>query len=118
MSVLVKDMKMPTSCYACDFFAQTAYCNEEDEMDTLSYCKRTRKKTWECVNGYLPNCPLVPVPPHGDLIDRDALRDNNCDVFEINGADGTILAMDVSIIDDAPTIIPAEEGELNDGLLE
>lgn len=51
----------------------------------------------------------VNVPPHGDLIDRDALRDNNCDVFEINGADGTILAMDVSIIDDAPAIIPASE---------
>ena len=53
----------------------------------------------------------APVPPHGDLIDRDALRDTNCDVFEINGADGTILAMDISIIDSAPTIIPAEEGE-------
>ena len=52
---------------------------------------------------------IVPVPPHGDLIDRDALRDNNCDAFEINGVDGTILAMDVSIIDDAPTIIPASE---------
>lgn len=51
----------------------------------------------------------VPVPPHGDLIDRDALRDNNCDAFEINGADKTILAMDVSIIDDAPAIIPASE---------
>jgi hypothetical protein len=51
----------------------------------------------------------IPVPPHGDLIDRDALRDNNCDAFEINGADETILAMDVSIIDDAPAIIPASE---------
>ena len=53
----------------------------------------------------------IPVPPHGDLIDRDALRDNNCDAFEIKGADGTILTMDVSIIDDAPTIIPATEEE-------
>ena len=27
------------------------------------------------MNGYLPNCPLVPVPPHGDLIDMNAKID-------------------------------------------
>lgn len=53
----------------------------------------------------------VPVPPHGDLIDRDELRDNNNELFEINGEDGTILAMDVSMIDNAPTIIPADKEE-------
>lgn len=53
----------------------------------------------------------IPVQSHGRLGDLDALRDSNYDVFEIDGADGTILAMDVKLIDDAPTIIPAEEGE-------
>ena len=65
-------------------------------------CRVTEQKAFEVG-------VAIPVPPHGDLIDRDALRDNNCDAFEINGEDGTILTMDVSIIDDAPAIIPASE---------
>lgn len=61
MGVYIKGMEMPKSCYACVFFAQTNYLNEEDEVDTLSYCKRTGEETWESVNGYLPNCPLIPI---------------------------------------------------------
>lgn len=51
----------------------------------------------------------IEIPPHGRLIDADALRDNNSSVIEINSPDGTILAIDVAIIDDAPTVIPAED---------
>ena len=62
---------------------------------------------------FIEQLTAVPVQePHGDLIDRDALRDNNSSVIEINRPDGTILAIDVAIIDAAPTVIPAsEEGE-------
>lgn len=75
MSILIKGMEMPTSCYACMFFAQTDFWNKEDEADILSHCKRTGEKTWESVNGYLPNCPLVPIPPHGRLIEEvDAIE--------------------------------------------
>lgn len=61
MGLYIKGMEMPKSCYACTFFAQIDCWNKEDETDTVSYCKRTGEKTWESVNGYLPNCPLVPV---------------------------------------------------------
>jgi len=99
MSVIVKGMDMPLQCQRCPL--------SDDES---RYCKAANK--YIPMLGHPKFCPLVEVPtPHGDLIDRDALRDNNCDAFEIKGADGTILAMDVSIIDDAPIIIPAEEGE-------
>ena len=102
MSVLVKGMDMPRHCGECG-------------IDWCYICRRAETP----IETRPSDCPLVEVPtPHGDLIDRDSLRDNNCDAFEIKGADGTILAMDVSIIDDAPTIIPAdmptyeeEEGE-------
>lgn len=73
MGVYIKGMEMPKSCYACMFFGQTDYWNKEDEADILSHCKRTGEKTWESVNGYLPNCPLVPIPSHGRCIDADAL---------------------------------------------
>ena len=102
MGVYIKGMEMPTSCYACMFFAQTNYWNKEDEADILPHCKRTGEKTWESVNGYLPNCPLVPVPPHGRLIDADALvRDNG--IKEIPEY--------YEVVRDAPTIIEAEEEE-------
>jgi len=102
MSVIVKGMDMPENCQECEclnvehFFCQVSGRAPKDENMVK------RRPEW---------CQLIEVPPHGDLIDRDALRDNNCDAFEIKGADGTILAMDVSIIDDAPTIIPASEEE-------
>ena len=106
-------LNMPKDCPMCPFA-------HYDRFDTFTGCDITRGKRWAvkkdkeyAESSTRPNwCPLIEVTePHGRLIDADALRDNNCDAFEINGADGTILAMDVSIIDDAPTIIPAEEGE-------
>ena len=107
MSILVKGMEMPESCYYCPF-ADGVW--QKDKRCLINGEEMPRDGR-DVQQNHI-NCPLVEVPtPHGDLIDRDALRDNNCDVFEINGADGTILAMDVSIIDDAPIIIPAEEGE-------
>lgn len=73
MSVLINGMQMPKCCYGCPFFKQVDYWNKSGEIDVLSKCKRTGEFTWESANGYLPNCPLVPIPPHGDLIDRDAM---------------------------------------------
>ena len=110
MGVYIKDMKMPTSCYACMFFAQTDYWNKEDEADILSRCKRTGEKTWESVNGYLPNCPLVPVPPHGRLIDADALIVDLMD-RGIEGIQTDDWHEIQQAIADAPTIIPTEDGE-------
>lgn len=49
--------------------------------------------------------PLVPVPPHGDLIDRDALMDSDGDLWDgMWGWSGVQIA-------NAPTIIEAEEGK-------
>ena len=100
MGVYIKNMEMPKSCYACMFFARIDYWNEEDKADTLYRCKRTGEKTWESVNGYLPNCPLVPIPPHGALMDRD-------DFF----ATCPELVDGYKRITDDLVVIPAEEGE-------
>ena len=50
----------------------------------------------------LKNCPLVPIPPHGRLIDADALGEfpynmDFCDGYEAD-----------EWVRNAPTIIPAE----------
>lgn len=117
MSILIRGMEMPKNCYACIFFAQTDYWNKEDEADILSHCKRTGEKTWESVNGYLPNCPLVPVKaPHGRLIDADAnlavmMRVLDAPYTSHGTIDTAMLKACIKMFEEAPTIIPAEEGE-------
>lgn len=83
MSILIKGMEMPTSCGNCFF-------------DT--HCDNWRLRNW----GAPPpdDCPLVPVPPHGRLIDADAL----CEGRVSN--DNVVICAKA-----APTIIQAEEGE-------
>ena len=69
------------------------------------------------------NCPLVEIPPHGRLIDADALHKlfedqwHYLQVLDWN-ENPTAEAMQSGINwcintmhDDAPTIIPAEDGE-------
>ena len=86
MSVLIKGMEMPTCCAGC--------CLDR-------FCKH-----WDIVPYRHEDCPLVPVPKHGRLIDEK----------DIVPKDGYIIAdgmacIPVKDIINAPTIIPAEEGE-------
>lgn len=49
--IYIKDMSKPQNCHKCPFLYVTSVCDGSKE------------------------CPLIPVPDHGDLIDRDALLD-------------------------------------------
>ena len=51
---------------------------------------------------------LVPVPPHGRLIDADAIR---ADIDEKRPGRSYEDAWTLTVIDAAPTIIPAEEAD-------
>lgn len=60
MSILIKGMKMPKSCIECMFYR--AYSLNYD------YCCISSATPKE----YVPaDCPLVDLPDHGDLIDRE-----------------------------------------------
>lgn len=107
MSILIKGMKMPKNCLKCPF------CLFSDG-------------NWKClVDGSHADfggtcrpslCPLVRVPAHGDLIDRDVLLDEQvpATLFPC-GLDGKLEvqtnAVAVGDVMYAPTIIPADEGE-------
>lgn len=55
------------------------------------------------------DCPLVEVPPHGDLIDRDSLaKQTKIDICK-TGDDYDDMW---KAIYDAPTVIPASKGEI------
>ena len=90
MGVYIKGMKMPASCYDCNCFIR--------DSDGSDYCCLLMIDI-ENNNKRDDDCPLIPVPPHGDLIDRDAL------------CEGRVSNDNVSICAKAaPVIIPAEEG--------
>ena len=104
MSVLIKGMKMPRYCAECDAV------NDEEIL-----CPFTND---DCENYFgvrNRNCPLSPVPPHGRLIDADAFLST---IRPICDADAnavctfeTVKRLMIEHISEAPTIIPAEEGQ-------
>ncbi len=99
MGVYIKGIKMPTNCESCP-------CKTTEAFGGLG-CQAT---------GYIPlrkadqerpdNCPLIYVPPHGQLKDADALL-KKCE-FICTDDDVDVRAVRYSIIDAAPIIIPAE----------
>ena len=101
MSILITGMEMPTSCGDCKAFVR--YRQWAGDVGDC-FCGITKNDA----NAKEKNadCPLIPVPHHGDLIDRDALEP-----YILNEHYGFRLVYDEVDVAHAPTIIPAEEGE-------
>lgn len=100
MSVLINGMEMPKGC---------AFCKISRRNGKRMICPFIWQREWDIhdpmsADHRLDGCPLIPVPEHGRLIDADALL-QECQRDE---AYGYLSAFE---IDNAPTIIPAEEGE-------
>ena len=89
------DMEMPTRCGRCDMRIPVY---DDGIFDHYECC--ITAAIIDNLGEKMEDCPIVPVPPHGDLIDRDAL------IME-RGID-TYAA--VFTIATAPTIIPASGG--------
>lgn len=101
MSILIKGLIMPSCCDGCTFsdwsnLHQTASCKLHDYDPCFSDYSR------EYTDKRADFCPLVEIPePHGDLIDRDALR-----IAELD----TLIMIRYKLAY-APTIIEAEGSE-------
>lgn len=111
MSVLIKGMEMPKSCGQCRFFVWSRGVGQHCAVDD----RITFHATIDGLDvGYERNgdCPLVPVPPHGRLIDADALAEKHRELaYELRGANYDFHMTACSWVNNASTIIPAEEGE-------
>jgi hypothetical protein len=120
MSILIKGMKMPKTCRECPL---------EQPYDGYN-CAITGKSYSWALSDRPSDCPLVPVPPHGDLIDRNKLYEKTAEweaqalhMVEVTMHDedttewrkwSTALTERSAFkfdVADAPTIIEAEEGE-------
>lgn len=98
MSVLIKGIKIPMSCYDCFL------CDDE----CFGSYKCSQVKEWGSAESRAPDCPIVEIPPHGRCIDADALAISTA--VPLNGKPYRYVHIDN--IKGAPTIIPAsEEGE-------
>ena len=72
MSILIKGMEMPTSCRACHLKMNCDDC-EGRECVCVPLHQKIGYLDDLLVDKCRDDCPLIEVPPHGDLIDRDAL---------------------------------------------
>ena len=106
MSVYIKGMEMPTKCCECLLAklsptGESLICNYM--LSRVSWDERPF------------DCPLVPVPPHGRLIDESKVLDIVSEWCpDDDGSVGKVgdLREMLDEIEALPPIIPAEEGEI------
>lgn len=67
MSVLIDGMEMPSTCEECNL---ESFCGKWIEARKM--CEEWKPEVKATIRH--PDCPLLPVPPHGRLIDADALE--------------------------------------------
>ena len=107
--IYIKGMELPKSCFYCPMRLKV----DPDNIKCLAtgdVFEETFTATIEMRNG--GKCPLVPVPPHGDLIDRNALLADTTDMLHSMMVFGGARVYTSDAIKNAPTIIPADkEGE-------
>ena len=104
MSVYIKGLEMPKSCFVCQFRIGR-FCPFIDGW-------KNNVEKYEADNRH-PFCPLTPVPDHGRLIDADALMKK---AFRYPHKDGiTPMYVFANDVYNAPTIIPADHADKEDG---
>lgn len=100
------DMEMPKNCVSCKLWTKRTISRK-----VYNIC-RVFDKVVDAPYSKCDWCPLIEVfEPHGRLIDANALTllrnmtRPNCEFV------GDRLMIDVNMIDDAPTVIPASKEE-------
>lgn len=105
MSVLVKGMELPKSC-PCELVG-VGY----DTLCTFAYGIPSRvREYYECCEKETrPNwCPILEVPPHGRLIDADAMNEKYGDWYTEEGTEEGFIGALKYLIAEQPIIIEEE----------
>ena len=113
--VFIKGMDMPVTCCHCAFMYFDPDATNSNNRKPGSYlCSFTKEEIWNTQRD--PNCPIIPVPDHGDLIDRDKLMGGKLPNNRVYQGDKrisyppTVLQI-LDSVSKAPTIIPADKEE-------
>ena len=104
--VYIKGMPMPERCLECPFMVS----RDDDDCILQSIEANASFQSWDDMRS---RCPLIPVPPHGRLIDADAMENGLRLMAKYQEGDrqqGILGCCETIRL--APTIIPADkEGE-------
>ena len=107
--IYIPNVEFPKGCSNCYFILDNGLCS----VLILADCrhKSVGDYKWEEEKRH-PDCPIVPVPNHGRLIDAEALRHSHCvecTLYYENKCLGKECDWDcIYHIDHAETVIPAE----------
>lgn len=101
MSVLIMEMKIPAHCWQCGFKDSDDECMAMYAVDrsccgVMEVWGGSKRPDW---------CPLIELPDHGDLIDRDE-QIERARKLRLRTAD-----LITSILVTAPVVIQAERSE-------
>ena len=103
MSILIKDMQMPTccdNCWALDDYGDYPRCRITEEQRGYNFPIREKR---------MDTCPIVELPPHGRLIDADAADSQyKADFTDLTDFQCGWNAAMRYVCADAPTVIEAE----------
>lgn len=102
MSVLIKNFEKPDHCLRCPMRG----INDECLLQSVEDCNK-----YEEWGQQMANCPLVPIPPHGDLIERKTVYLTDFEIVVCNGDYKEGMKNLLKKIEFAPIIIPAEENK-------
>ena len=89
--ILIRGMEMPQSCATCDLFGEYGCAF----IGAVGYALTQGRRN--------EDCPLLELPPHGDLIDMDKIR-----YTELYGG---VEVTTANWIDSLPVVVPAERRE-------
>ena len=110
MGIYLPNMELPTSCRSCRFAGLGGRRCE------LNVCMFTGESQPTLSQERMSTCPLVPVPPHGRLIDADAniavmMRVLNAPYTDHGIIETAMIKACIKMFEEAPTVIEAEEGK-------
>ena len=108
--IYIKGMEMPKDCRDCPCFsAEDVLCQADGTIDF----QMSAREMIHAERIVPPReCPLIPIPPHGRLIDADVLFDFIRYIYKTAQGDARKAYSDVlCTIIAAGDVIPAEEGE-------
>ena len=112
MSVLIKGLKMPKNCTVCPFKGfdrakgKGNICTIDETITLHAVLDGLDVKF---VN--IGDCPLVPIPDHGDLIDRDEAADDACLIWGRNSSGDDAAQEIIEHLRKMKAVIPAERSE-------
>lgn len=109
MSILIKGAKMPKCCFECVERCVTF----EGES-----CRVTKELIYD-ISIRPVSCPLVEIPPHGELIDKGTLMESTKETYctpcphdgDYNYCKACLIDDALDAIEDVPTVIESEEQE-------